>query len=35
MNLDGGVDGLNVLDRREQVGWRVINVEAREAIVCG
>ena len=35
MNLDPWVDGLNVLDRGEQVCWRVIDVEAGETVIGG
>lgn len=35
MNLDPWVDGLNVLDRREQVHWRIIDAEAGETVVGG
>ena len=35
MNLDTWVDGLNVLDRGEQVSWRLIDIEARETVIGG
>ena len=35
VNADTRVDGLNVLDRGEQVPWCAINVEAGETIVVG
>lgn len=35
MNLDPWVEGLNVLDRREQVCRRVIDFEADETIIDG
>ena len=33
MNLDTWVDGLNVLDRGEQVPWRFIDIEASETVI--
>ena len=33
VNLNAWVDGLNVRDRREQVPWRIVDVEACESVV--
>jgi hypothetical protein len=35
VNLDTRVYGLNVLDRGEQVPWRLIDIEASETIIGG
>ena len=35
MDLDPRVDGLNVLDRREQVCWRIVDIKAGKTVVGG
>ena len=35
MDLDAWIDGLDVIDRGEQIPWRVVDIEAGEAVVCG
>ena len=35
VNLDPWIDGLDVLDRREQVRWCVVDVEAGETVIGG
>ena len=35
VDLDPRVDGLNVLDRREQVCWRIIDIKAGKTVIGG